>query len=132
MPASLSGIALPAHEQAALDEIRRHVKEGAEVVCIIRSRENLSAKSEVIMLDHASPEFIKQLSADARPQDKPFPTSLELRTPRKKLLEWSAPGQSPPDGGWRADSTPYAVKSHPTGLEPVTFGSVDRCSIQLS
>ncbi len=52
---------LAAHEQAAFDEIQRHLKEGAEVVCVIRSRENPNAKSEVIMLDHASPEFIKAL-----------------------------------------------------------------------
>jgi thiol-disulfide isomerase/thioredoxin len=81
------------HEQAAMDEINRRVQEGAEVLCIIRSRENPSAKSEVIMLDHASPKFIQQLSANARIQDKPYQTSLELPNPRKKLLEWSAPEQ---------------------------------------
>ena len=94
---------LPAHEQAAMEEIRRHIKEGAEVVCIVRSRENPGAKSEVIMLDHASPEFISQLSSVARSQDQPRQTSLELRTPRKKLLEWSAPGTGVADGGWRAE-----------------------------
>jgi hypothetical protein len=60
------------------------------------------------MLDHASPEFIKQLSATARPQDKPFPTSLVLPSPRKKLLEWSADqkteGERPADSGWQADA----------------------------
>lgn len=116
VPVTFSGTALPTHEQAALDEIRRHVKEGAEVVCIIRSRENPAAKSEVIMLDHTSPEFIRQLSLDARPQDKPYQTSLELRAPRKKLLEWSAPGTNPADGGWIADGQSDARRM-PTGVK---------------
>ena len=47
----------------------------------------------------------------------------------------NCPGEELVDG---ADgcSTRYAHKHlqkvHPTGFEPVTFGSVDRCSIQLS
>ncbi len=32
----------------------------------------------------------------------------------------------------RAVPTSGTVQAHPTGLEPVAFGSVDRCSIQLS
>jgi hypothetical protein len=86
---------LPPYEQAALDEVRRRRKEeGTEVIFIIRSRDNPNAKSEVFMLDNASPEFIRRLSAEARPAEKPYyptyPTSLEVPKPRKKLLEWSA------------------------------------------
>lgn len=78
-------------EQAALDEIHRREKEGAEVVCIIRPRDNPAAKSEVIVLDHASPEFVRQLSAAGKRQDKQYQeTSLELPKPRRILLEWSA------------------------------------------
>ena len=105
VPAPTAGApsGLPPHEQAALEEIRRRVKEGADVVCIIHSRDNPGAKSEVIMLDHASPEFVRQLSADARPQDRPYQTSLELPQPRKKLLEWSATDGKAADRGWRAE-----------------------------
>jgi hypothetical protein len=77
-------------EQAALDEVRRHKKAGTEVIFIVHSRDNPNGKSEVFVLDNASPEFIRQLSAEGRPQEKPFPTSMEVPKPRKKLLEWSA------------------------------------------
>ena len=84
--------ALAAHEQAALDEIRRRMKEGAEVVCIVRPRNNPEAKSDVIILDHASPELVKRLAAESRRQGQPFETALELPKPRRILLEWSANG----------------------------------------
>ncbi len=87
---------LPPQEQAALEEIRRHLKDGSKVVCVICSRDP-AAKSEVIMLDRASPEFLKQLADEVqpanelRPQERPCPkTSLEVPRPRNKLLEWSA------------------------------------------
>ena len=58
---------LASHEQAALDEIRRSLREGAEVVVVVRPRGNPDAQSEVIMLDHVSPEFLKQLAAEQQP-----------------------------------------------------------------
>jgi thiol-disulfide isomerase/thioredoxin len=85
--------ALAPHEQAALDEVRRYKKEGKEVIFIIRSRDNPDAKSEVFMLDNASAEFLRQLSAEGRPQEKPYPTSLEVPKPRQKLLEWPPPAK---------------------------------------
>ncbi len=104
-PAAASPLGLPPHERAAYEEIQRYLKEGAEVTCVIRPRDKPNAKSEVIMLDHVSPEFVKLLSSDARSQNRRFETSLELPTPRKKLLEWSAPDQKAPDGGWKAGDT---------------------------
>jgi thiol-disulfide isomerase/thioredoxin len=96
--ASLNAVAGPAagvstlapHEQAAMDEIRRRKKAGDEIVIIVRPRDNPDAKSEVFMIERASPEFRKQISGEARPQDRPQETSLELPRPRKILLEWSA------------------------------------------
>ena len=91
-PEAVAG--MPQHEQAAMEEIRRKLKDGAEVVCVIRSRNNPGTKSEVIMLDRASPEFLKQLAAESQAQNGPHLTSLEVPKPhpaKKVLLEWSAP-----------------------------------------
>jgi hypothetical protein len=88
---------LAPYEQAALDEIRQRMKDGAEVVCIIRPRGDSNAKSEVIMLDRASPELIRQISDVGRRTDQPYPTSFEVLDkptppkPCKVLLEWTAP-----------------------------------------
>ena len=65
-----------------MEEIRRRKKEGAEVVIIIRPRNDPDAKSEVFMLENASPEFLQKIA--------PRETSLAMPKPRKKLLEWSA------------------------------------------
>jgi thiol-disulfide isomerase/thioredoxin len=82
-------------EQAAMEEIHRRVKEGAEVLCIIRNCRDPQAKTDVIMLDKASPGFIKQLTAEGRAQEGPgcidrgkIPTALEVPKPRKPVLEW--------------------------------------------
>lgn len=53
-------------EQALLEELGRRVGEGAEVVCIVRPRNDPQGKSEVLLLDHASPALIEHLSAAAR------------------------------------------------------------------
>ncbi len=80
---------LNAGEQAALEEIHRHLKDGAEVVCVIRPRNTPGAKSEVIMIDKASPELVQQLSAEAQGKAGVQRTSLDVARPRKKILEWS-------------------------------------------
>ena len=72
---------LSIEEQAALEEIRRRLREGAEVICVVRSRDP-EAKSEVIILDRVSPALLGQLSAMARSQDPLLSTSLEI--PRKR------------------------------------------------
>jgi thiol-disulfide isomerase/thioredoxin len=87
-----SSATVNASEQAALDEIRRHLKDGAEVVCVIRPRNAPDAKSEVIMLDKASPEFVKQLSLETQAKEGVQRTSMEVARPRKKLLVWSIDG----------------------------------------
>jgi hypothetical protein len=51
-------------EQAALEEIQRRKAEGAELICIIRSRTDPLRRSEVIVLDRVSPGFLKQLTTD--------------------------------------------------------------------
>lgn len=79
-------------EQAALDEIHRHLKDGAEVICVIRPRNNPGAKSEVIMIDKASPEMVRQLSAEAQASNAVRCTSLDVARPRTVLLEWSIDG----------------------------------------
>jgi len=95
---------LPPHEQAALEELRQRVKEGAEIIIVVHPRGNPEGKSDVIVLDHASQALVKQLSAEGRRQDRRYEneTSLELPKPqqklpgpRKVLLEWSLPPGAP-------------------------------------
>jgi hypothetical protein len=62
-------------EQAAMEEIHRRVKEGAEVVCVIRNARDPQAKSEVIML--GGPKNVEE-------------TSWEVPRDKKPILEWDA------------------------------------------
>lgn len=77
--ASASSSELTAHEQAALEELRKRLRDGAEVICVVRPRNDPQAKSEVIVLDRVSPAFFQQLYAETRPQSRqPLPTGSAL------------------------------------------------------
>lgn len=96
---------LNTQEQAALDEIRQRLREGAEVVCVVRSRRDPQAKSEIIMLDQVSPSFLNQLAAEARALE----TSLEVPRAAPTEIPRTAPVSRPRPrgdrtgrgGGWR-------------------------------
>ena len=90
-------------EQAALDEIRRRLREGAEVICVVRSRDP-QAKSEVIILDKVSPALLGQLSAMARTRDPLLSTSLEI--PRKREASGGRPGAGYSKAGPGATAAP--------------------------
>jgi thiol-disulfide isomerase/thioredoxin len=70
---------LTATEAAALAEIRSR-SEGAEVICIVRPLADPRAKSEIIVLDRASPEFLRQLSDERRVNSARHVTSDRVRT----------------------------------------------------
>jgi thiol-disulfide isomerase/thioredoxin len=87
---------LPAHEPAALDEIRRREREGAKVIIVVCPRGNSDGKGDVIVVDHATQGFVRQLAAEGQRQDRRYEkTSLELPKPRKVILEWSLPPGTP-------------------------------------
>ena len=88
-PAALTG-----SEQATLDEIRRKLREGAEVVCIVRDRNDPKSQSEVFTLDRASPIFVNQLARAAQSPGTPHETSLEVPKRRTPIVEWDA------EAGW--------------------------------
>jgi len=62
---------LRTEEVAALEEIRRRMGEGAEVICVIRSLSDPHAPSEILVLDRASPAFLQQLAEDAGARPSP-------------------------------------------------------------
>ena len=64
-------------EQALVAELSTLAAGGAEVVCIVRPLADPRAKSKVVVIDRASPEFLQQLAADRRRQDSRTLTSFE-------------------------------------------------------
>ena len=66
-------------EPAALGEMVESA-DGAEVICIVRSLSSPDAKSEVIVLDRASSDFLRQLAADRQAQEARHLTSLKVRS----------------------------------------------------
>jgi len=72
---------LTSEEAAALAELREKAR-GAEVICIVRPLANPDAKSEIIVLDKASKEFLDQLSLEERGQPSRELTSLEVPSDR--------------------------------------------------
>jgi len=97
---------LGADEQAALEEIRRRLQEGAEVVCVVRPRNNPAAKSEIIMLDKASPAFLAQLAAETEAQHSRQLTSLAV--PRKRSV---ASGSADTASKWAGSTTAWRPRS---------------------
>ena len=73
---------LSAEERAALHEIRQRKLAGAEVICVIRSRSDPSARSEIIVLESVSSAFLEQLAVEARAADGPHLTSMQIPHPR--------------------------------------------------
>lgn len=71
---------LSSWEQASLASLDAADAE-AEVICIVRPRGAGNAKSEVIVLDRASPAFLHRLAAERAPQDARQLTSLEVPRP---------------------------------------------------
>lgn len=67
--------ALDPDERIALEEIRRRLDEGYEVVCIIRPRNDPQAKSEVLVLDRVSPALRQHLEAASHAAERPRFTS---------------------------------------------------------
>jgi len=63
LPAQAGPDNLSPAEVAALEEIRRRQAEGAEVICIIRSPNDPTGKSEILRLERASPAFLRELNA---------------------------------------------------------------------
>ncbi len=74
MPAGLT-----TDEAATLAEIRQKAR-GAEVICIVRPLSDPHARSEIIVLDKASPEFLQKLADERRNEveDSRRLTSLEV------------------------------------------------------
>ena len=55
---------LTPEEQRLLDELRRRRSQGAEIVCIIRTKESPDARSEVFLFENASPQLVEKLTAE--------------------------------------------------------------------
>jgi hypothetical protein len=69
---------LDANQQAAVAALASATP-GAEVICIVRSLDDPRAKSEVIVLDKVSPQFIERLTAERYAQQQRHLTSLAQR-----------------------------------------------------
>jgi hypothetical protein len=79
-------------ERDALVEIQRRKAEGAELVCIIRPA-NPQQRSEILVLDRASPEFVEQVTHEARNDSPRQLTSLE--SGRRRAADAAAATPSP-------------------------------------
>ena len=99
-PAAVASSGLDVREQAALEKIRRRLGEGAEVTCVIRSCTNPQAENEVIVLDHASPEFFRQLAAESRARDGQVLTSVAVPRQDNPTIGRTSPPSPKTVNGW--------------------------------
>ena len=109
---------LSSEEQAALEEIRRRRREGAEVVCVIRSRSNPRAPSEIIVLDHVSSGFLNQLAAEGSVEGPSAPHFTSLEVPD------AAKGTLGPTAG--------AYRGAPATQPLIEYGTADRSPLRFS
>lgn len=55
---------LSADEQRLLDELRQRRSQGAEIICIVRTKESPENPSEVFVFENASPQLLERLEAE--------------------------------------------------------------------
>ncbi|MBX7167516.1 MAG: trypsin-like peptidase domain-containing protein [Pirellulales bacterium] len=92
MPTGAAASMTP-EERATLAELESRTGD-AEVICVIRPLNNPQAKSEIIVLNQASPEFIRQLSAAKAQRPQRQLTSLAVpRVPQATATTAVAPAQ---------------------------------------
>jgi thiol-disulfide isomerase/thioredoxin len=82
---------LDANQQAAVAALASATP-GAEVICIVRSLDDPRAKSEVIVLDKVSPQFIERLTAERYAQQQRHLTSVAQRTEATPISALSSRG----------------------------------------
>jgi thiol-disulfide isomerase/thioredoxin len=97
---------LSENEMAALEEIRRRVDEGAEVVCIIRSRTDPTAPSEVVVLERASSGFVRELMAGVGARGNLSPRSAGATPSGLPAPPPTSPTPRPPVQSTRSDTIP--------------------------
>lgn len=90
---------LSAEEQAAFEELRRRLEEGAEVVCVIRSRRNPEAQSEVLLLNSVSDAFVDRLAAMSRSPRGVDGSRGGLEPAPRQLTSLDLPGDAAPTAG---------------------------------
>ena len=74
-------------------KLKRHGKD-AEIICIVRSRNEPPSKSELIVLEHPSAGFLSHLSREFVTQQNDARRTTSLNTPPQR----STPAASPPVG----------------------------------
>ncbi|MHC4405013.1 MAG: trypsin-like peptidase domain-containing protein [Planctomycetota bacterium] len=79
-------------EQAAIEEIRKRVSQGAEVICVVRSRSDPERPSEVFVLNNASPAFVERLASEIGCGQPPECHLTSLDIPRRPLEKTAATG----------------------------------------
>jgi len=79
---SSQGGQLSVDERAALEEIRRRQAEGAEVICIVRTRSDRPTKTEIVTLEAFSPASRRLTGDNTRRQNI-----------RQNLLQMQSPGE---------------------------------------
>jgi hypothetical protein len=66
-------------EEAAALQVLRDESQSGEVICIVRPKGNSQSESQIIVLDHASPSFLQQLTAQQQVASRPQPAASMQR-----------------------------------------------------
>lgn len=104
---------MSAQEQAAIEELQRRRAAGDEVLIIVRPKNNPQGKSEIMVLDGASPAFFDQLGP--RPAAIPAAPAAAVPSPA------AAPPAAPQDDLTRS-SAALAPEWKPRWLQPGYHG----------
>lgn len=111
---------LDATQQAALATLASATP-GAEVICIVRSLDDPRAKTEVIVLDKASPQFLERLTAERYAQNQRPVTTLAQRketTTATTLAPRGTVVRDAPIMNVRTTATPPVADWRPNWMRP--------------